>query len=84
MAKRTISKQETQEIDDRAGFIRFSRTDESTPAEHPAGGPNKLVVELTLNGAGDARHRVYEANVPPAVIAWLNKLCDDAATELEG
>jgi hypothetical protein len=78
--KKTINKQQAVEIDTRAGFIRFGRSDENTPEE--AGGPNKLWVEVQLQGAGDAWHRVREEDLSPAFINQLNKFCDDAATAL--
>jgi len=88
--ERTLNKNKqppSQKFDDRAGYIRFGRTDASTPGpddDPPGEGPNKLWLELTLNGAGAATKRATEVDIPQPVINWLNGLCDDAADELEG
>ncbi len=90
MGERTLNKNKlppVQTFDDRAGVMRFSRTSENTPgpdASPPGPGPNKLVVEVQLQSAGAHWFRVYEKDLSPAFITQLNKICDDAAKELEG
>ncbi len=83
--ERTISKPTTFKVNTRACFIRVSRTDPSTPGpddDPPGPGPNVMVTELTLNGAGDARCKKSGANIPKVVQDWIDAYCDEAAEEL--